>query len=460
MKRLLGIVIFSISLLICGACQAPSQAEVTADFFTKPWHEAWSVQKNIWGFTGETYIQELTFDKSEEGLLRLSLTAWGIKDHKWQVNTLNIEKDKDSCAFHQSVDLAPDLRNLVDADELFEQIEEILPECSYLSGDYGYSELVIEVEEGFLYGFGDKHEFYIVKEGQKSKLSEQLVIDTRHVLICTYPIGKIKAGMQEEKNKEFLITSLSGPLKTWKQEFSSEQKEHLVLCKLVDIDQDNKREEICLFSKESLREHSHEPQEYYLEIKKPEKNLLYHLELTDGYLGVNFLLRDVTGDHRPELICTEYVGGTGNINFLTVYEFKDDNLEIIFQAKEHTEIPGMKNTYLGKSRVSVAITPLFLTWEYDLLSWDYEGQDEQEIKELFAPDWLDPFSGYEFADLDHDGKVEIIGRQIICGIAHVDVIGTLKQTFSYNGELFVRKDIELYRFTPYGEEEKVALKSS
>lgn len=64
---------------------------------------------------------------------------------------------------------------------------------------------------------------------------------------------------------------------------------------------------------------------------------------------------------------------------------------------------------------------------------------------IISPDWVDPFSGYELADLDGDGTVELIGRQRVCGIAHVDVIGELRQVFAWNGDRFILKDIWLYQ---------------
>ncbi|KKM11997.1 hypothetical protein SY88_05615 [Clostridiales bacterium PH28_bin88] len=120
----------------------------------------------------------------------------------------------------------------------------------------------------------------------------------------------------------------------------------------------------------------------------------------------------------------------------------------MFSAQENYQIPSLQNEYLGKNRVRVAIPSRKLVWEYELEVSNYNKNDEpaeEEIKKGFSPDWVDPFSGYELADLDGDGTVELIGRQRVCGIAHVDVFGELRQVFAWNGDRFILKDIWLYQ---------------
>lgn len=217
--------------------------------------------------------------------------------------------------------------------------------------------------------------------------------------------------------------------------------------KVADIDGDGSRETIYFGGKKS-DPNLPSPDQKRLIVRDGEQNLTVDVPGRDVYYGTSFQLRDLTGDRQPEFLLFNHVGGSGGIIELNVYSLRQGSLVPLFKAAEHYAVPGLSNKYLGEGRVRVSIPPQGLAWEFVVPNYGRDGgsggMTDDEVESQFSPDWVDPFSGYDLVDLDADGKVEIVGHQRVCGVAHVDAIADLRQVFAWDGSRFSRTGIELH----------------
>lgn len=442
-----------------GNIQQPNDSLEEPNFLEESWDRAWTLQKAKWGINGLAYIEGFSLETQDNKRVGINLTVLAEKDGKWQIFRHNRSPFYPYQDYEGAPTDKPDLTPLVEGDRFFQELEGIPLEDFYFpSAEYGHIFLEVSVEDGFLFTPQDHVDSYVVGGGRREKVTRETSfnIDGRNIIVHASPMGQHKPDTKEELNRYYLLKEISGSLERVSGPIIEEKfNQEVIAVKKTDIDGDSVKENVVLWGSKSSPDIPN-CDIYELEIsgdKFPRQS--FNPSLDNAYQGVELTLRDLTGDGIPEIIFQEFVGGSGGIVFLKVYGLERKKLFPIFSGESVSDLKGVSNEYLGKNRVRVSIAPLKLSWEYELKLSNYDignAEQEQAIKEQFAPSWVDPFSSYEFRDLEGDGMIEIMGSQVICGTAHVDVVGKFKQLFAYDGTEFKLQNIELYRYIPFGEE--------
>lgn len=321
------------------------------------------------------------------------------------------------------------------------------------AGEYTAVDLVLKVEEGRLFGLDPyDHEYLVGEQGFRRIAEPDLVaVDGRTVAVRATAVG---AKLSEDQGRLYVLAGLCGEVHEDVQvpkPLLGLQEEWLDT-RWADLDGYGPLEQVYLLGTRSTPELPFPDRKSLL--IGGEDGIRLDVPGDGGIYGSEFRLQDLTGDGRPEYLFFEHMGGSGAIINLNVYSLKDGRLRPIFRAEDHSEIPGMHREYLGDDRVRVAIDPLGVVWEYDVAFSNYRDNPElteEQIKEDYGTNWLDSFSDYDIEDINGDGRPEIIGHQMVCGVAHADVIGLLSQIFCCNekGE-FRRSGVEFYQETAGG----------
>jgi len=460
------VLILIICCLIFTACQktepssppviqpSPAQSLPEPDFSAQSWLEAWHNLQQKWGISGEAYVQSLNFRTEGEKLTGLNLVIWAEKEGKWSVYRYNREENYRPSA-PVPLQVNPDYHKVVEAERFFSKMEPFpVQEFGYPQAETGYTTLIIKPEEGMVLSADAGNELYLLRAGAKTSpvTGGSMIVDSRQVLLQSNPVGPTLASY---KQRTYLLQAFSGPVETTMQKREANTaKAQVYGYRLADLNGDYLREELTLWGLKTKASDSI-PGRWQIVIKQGEVKTDMSLALKNAYQGVGLTVRDLTNDGKPEVIIEEYAGGSGNVTYLHVYQVENSRLKSLFTSEAFGKLDGVANSYLGNNRVRVTIKPLKLSWEYELAISGYQTADklsEKQVQEKFSPDWVDPFSAYELTDLNGDGWVEIVGSQVVCGLAHAENVGMVKEIFAYDGERFGRQGIELYRYVDYGEE--------
>jgi len=160
-------------------------------------------------------------------------------------------------------------------------------------------------------------------------------------------------------------------------------------------------------------------------------------------------LKDIDGDGSSDIIIREYIGGTGNIQNIYVYLKQDNNLLEVMSDKSYIPQDKFYSEYLGNGYITFEDRNTGFKKEYTIvIPYEHEGWKLEDVKSSFGMGekaWVDPYSSFEVVDIDKDGVNEVLANQIICGIAHVDLIGEM--TTIYKLEKNEYKAIEVIYYS-------------
>lgn len=152
-------------------------------------------------------------------------------------------------------------------------------------------------------------------------------------------------------------------------------------------------------------------------------------------------VRDVTGDGKPEILVEGINRGDPDIRLLDIYAFSSGRLIPLFRSAERMPAD-FRSEYVGQGMVRIRIPSLDAAWEWRAYPW---GDSDAVVREQFPANRADP-SGFDFADIDGDGAVEIVARAFVGGVnvGSYEAAGTIHQVFSWDGTKFALEDVGLY----------------
>jgi len=432
----------------------PEEAPPVRPLPASPLGEAWlDIREELKIDPQEAYTRELNFTL-HQGEIR-SLMMRFVVPGSDGATVFTVQREPGQETYQTVARPGPgnlDLQAYVPVEDLIREIDRIgLAALTLEAAEYTAVDLVVASGEGRVFGRDPYREVYLSgsKGLRKIEESEPVAVDRRAVILQAEAVG---AGPDGSMGRHYILAALGGTVTEGLQikPPPTAPGEEWLDTHWTDLDGDGARETVYLLGNRSLPEL---PVPDRKSLLVGESGLRIDVPDQGGYYGTSLCLRDLTGDGRPELLFFENIGGSGAIVNLNVYSLRGERLQTLFRAEDHCDIPGMHREYLGDDRVRAAIDPLGLVWEYEVAYSNYRNNPElteEEIKESYGTNWLDPFSDYDIEDTNGDGLPEIIGRQRMCGIAHVDIIGFLEQVFRWDGRMFVRDEVRLYQETPEG----------
>lgn len=414
--------------------------------FPGPLATEWSLIESILGYSPPSaHLRDLqlTFERATGRIENLTMTF--LVPSNDGVTLYAVTKGGHEGYEVQSWD-APrvDPCGTVPLEELLAELDRAeLENLAYPAGKASILEIRITCEEGRVLGREPYHRAYVLSETVEAIDAPRLVAASgRVVVVHTYPLNDRSGELLEDKNRMYLLASLIGSVERVDPPAPVlKDDEEWMDVRVVDIDGDGAREFIYLVGRRTDPS-LFAPDERWIVIAKG--NSLKRIRVPDSgsYYGTLLQMRDMTGDGTPDLLFQDYIGGSGGVVRLNVFRLNGDAPVPLWLSEDH-EVPGLHNEYLGESVVRVSIPSWELVWEFGL-RFTYSPDDDSFAREAFSPDWADPFSGYEFSDLNDDGTVEITGCQRICGISHADAIAELRRVFSWDGATFRLRDTLLY----------------
>ncbi|MDI6709948.1 MAG: hypothetical protein QME76_04575 [Bacillota bacterium] len=455
-----GVLVMIILLVIsagCGSRPAPRDGAPPRPLPPGPLGEAWlDIQSALKIDPQKAYTRKLSFTllPGGKGEIR-SLNIQFVIPGSEKATVFTVRREPGQKTYDTGAQPYPrrlDLQAFVPVEDLVREIDRIGPAALTLeAGEFTAVDLVVTAEEGRLFGRDPYHEIYLAGSKGTRRIEEPdpVAVDGRAVVLQAEAVGAKPA---TDKGRHYVLAALCGTVTEGVriEPPPAASGGEWLDTRWADLDGDGARETVYLLGTRSQPE-----------LPFPDRKSLLvggngprmNVPGQGGYYGSSLRLRDLTGDGRPELLFFEHIGGSGAIVNLNVYSLQGDRLRTLFRAEDHCEVPGMHREYLGDSRVRAAIDPLGLVWEYEVAYSNYRNNPElteQQIKEGYGTNWLDPFSDYDIEDTNGDGLPEIVGHQRMCGIAHVDIIGFLSQIFRWDGQRFMRDGVELYQETPEG----------
>ena len=145
-------------------------------------------------------------------------------------------------------------------------------------------------------------------------------------------------------------------------------------------------------------------------------------KVPDGSEAVFGILTDPRGN-----------GGKGT-QFVHLFRVGDKGLTMV--AVERTADPAehYRVEFVGDRRFLVENLETGMAWDLEV-PWEGayppEGYEAEDLEPAFYPE-----HSFAFEDIDADGTDELIGRQILTGVAHVDIIADLGTIYEWNGTSF------------------------
>jgi hypothetical protein len=156
---------------------------------------------------------------------------------------------------------------------------------------------------------------------------------------------------------------------------------------------------------------------------------------------IELTVRDVTGDGKPEFLIRSINRGDVDISLLSIYTLKGGRLTPLFRSADRMPAD-FRSEYVGNGVVRVRIPSLDVAWEWRAYPW---ADSDALMRERFPTNRADP-SGFDFADIDGDGAVEIVARAFVGGVnvGSYEAAGTIHQVFAWDGTTFALEDAGLY----------------
>lgn len=314
-------------------------------------------------------------------------------------------------------------------------------------GDLAIAQLSVQHDAGNVYISDAATEVLVVDAKGKTRAlaaGEAAVVTGRTVMLSVWRTEGLPDGTSRER--AYLLEGLSGAVTVvTAPTIALPADEQLLALHRGDLNADGAPEYVLLTGKGAGEGENTAPRQRYLRLIADDGQLGAPIAVpgSPSIYGTYINLRDLTGDGRLELIVQESQATNDGALDLNIFSLVDGALRPLFRAAEQHRPAGVRSEYIAGGTVRTTVPTPKHVWEYPYLL-DQVGGDEALVTSRFTADWVDPVQAYDFADLNGDGRIEIIGRQPICGTARADVIAELRQIFAFDGTRFSRSDVELY----------------
>jgi hypothetical protein len=314
-------------------------------------------------------------------------------------------------------------------------------------GALSIAQLVVSHDAGTVLTSDAEREVLVVSQGKARSLAvgESTLVTGRVALLEVWRSGATPDGTYRERT--YVLQDLCGSVASVMVPAPTlDSGEILLATHRADLDGDGAAEYVFLTGKGNTADGEYTaPRQRYLRLMPEggQTGAAIAVPGSPSVYGAQVELRDLTGDGRLELLVQESLtDGSGTVD-LNVFSLTEGTLRPLFRAADQHRPAGLTSEYLSGGKVRTTLPQPKHVWEYTYLL-DQVGNDEAQAKSRFVADWVEPMQGYDFADVNGDGRPEIVGRQSICGTAQSDVIAELRQVFVFDGTRFVRSDAELY----------------
>lgn len=152
---------------------------------------------------------------------------------------------------------------------------------------------------------------------------------------------------------------------------------------------------------------------------------------------------DINRDKLPDIGVRLMSSGSGALQDFYVFLNDKGKLGLVFSPDSYPPQDGFSITPLNGER-------LLFEDKNSGFKVEMSVPGREDLREHYktAGAWVDLYSGFEFKDTDYDGMDEIVGRQVVCGVAHADVIGELHTVFAYEGGTYAVREREFHQYQP------------
>jgi hypothetical protein len=408
--------------------------------FTDLWNP---VATRVKGNPQDALTRDVTFNIDLDDKvynLRASVLAPKLKGAGGSVYTVYWAKDEAAPKVEcKATDYPVNTWPLISASALINELNALgLAAINPKVGEYAAVEIKVEREGGRLFGAEPYHATYIFKDGKTTRAdaSHPVFVSGTIVTVSVSPVGD-KAEFSPENHRVYVLQSLGAtvePAQLPDRKLADGERIEGEAC--GDVNGDGRPEIVILFS---LREPTSAMKGLWMEVYDQDGDVKrYDLNTIDGVMANRLRLADLDGDSTPEVMVTEIVGGSGNVSMLDVYSLKGDNLNVLFKAADAPKIEGPRST-LKKGKFTLQIASRNLSWLLNVPADPGSGFAEVE-----DPSWIDPFSAYDFADLDGDGLMDIVGHQLVAYYTHPNIMGDLRQIYRLKDGQYKLADTQFF----------------
>ena len=126
-------------------------------------------------------------------------------------------------------------------------------------------------------------------------------------------------------------------------------------------------------------------------------------------------------------------GGKG-IQFVHLFRLGEKGLETVVVERTADPDEDYRVEFVGDRRFLVENLKTGMMWDLEVPRegvYPPEGYEAADVDPVFYPE-----HSFVFEDVDDDGIDELVGRQILTGVAHVDIIADLGTIYEWNGTSF------------------------
>lgn len=174
------------------------------------------------------------------------------------------------------------------------------------------------------------------------------------------------------------------------------------------------------------------------------------IEVSDNsVISGDLKVKDIDNDDIPDIIVYEFFGGSGNSQNIYIYKRNKDKFEKIMGPEFYISQDNFYQEYLGEGIIYFEDRNTGFGTEYDILvpyeNEDWKLEDVQKQFGLGDKAWVDPYSSFEIVDENDDGFYEVKGRQIMCGVAHVDIIGEIITVYAIDKGRYKPSEVIYYK---------------
>ena len=175
------------------------------------------------------------------------------------------------------------------------------------------------------------------------------------------------------------------------------------------------------------------------------------IEVSEEYsLNASLSLVDLNNDSTKDIVIIEHLGGSGDIKNIYAYLRYDNDVTTVLSPDNYISQDSFFSKYLGEGDIYFKDTNTDFEITFNIgKPYEDDGMDLEEVKKRFGfrnKAWVDPYSAYDVKDINNDGTYEILARQIICGIAHVDIIGEMVTVYSNDGDKYIPTEVIYYKY--------------